>query len=457
MRKKLLDEVFEKELLKLPEASRDAVRIARATPGGKRSDEQRALFKKYPSADVQGALSLYDAEANKKVTAKAADAAAVRAKKPPEPMIMVMAERRGPPPPTYVFHRGDHDAPREAVGPAALSVLGGRSMAAELPGLPTSGRRLAYARALTSGRHPLVARVLVNRFWMHHFGRGLVGSPGDFGMLGDLPSHPALLDWLASEFMANGWRLKPLHRLIMNSTVYRQSSEHPESQQADPENRFYGRWKLKRLEAETVRDSMLAVSGSLANSIYGEPVSIAQDALGRVVVGKQRTDGRGDPTVVDDIGERAFRRSVYVQVRRSLPLTVFEAFDWPVLSPNCESRTVSVVPSQPLMLLNDSFVTDQSERFAGRLLAECPGENPRPRITRAWQLAFNQPPTGVELTQAMGYLERQTELIHQRLAAAAADAKVKEPAALEPERAGHLALASLCQALFGSSRFLYTD
>ncbi|MDA0814497.1 MAG: PSD1 and planctomycete cytochrome C domain-containing protein, partial [Verrucomicrobia bacterium] len=227
LRKKLLDEVFEIELTRLPENLREAARTARTTPAGERTDEQRALFKEFPAADVQGALDLYDPERNKQVTAKQGEAAAIRAKKPPEPKLMVFTEKAGALPASFVFNRGDHDEPRAAVDPSELQVLRGKAFSPDDSSLPSSGRRLAYARWLTSGQHPLVARVLVNRFWMHHFGRGLVSTTGEFGSLGERPSHPELLDWLASEFMQSGWRLKPLHRLILTSRVYRQSTQNP--------------------------------------------------------------------------------------------------------------------------------------------------------------------------------------------------------------------------------------
>ena len=141
-----------------------------------------------------------------------------------------------------------------AAGPAEIAV--------DDPGVPTTGRRLAYARHLTSGEHPLVARVLVNRVWMHHFGRGIVATPGDFGTLGERPTHPELLDWLADEFMRGGWTLKRLHRLIMTSTAYRQSSRADRELDAvDPDNRLLGRMSVRRLEAEAVRDAILAASG----------------------------------------------------------------------------------------------------------------------------------------------------------------------------------------------------
>lgn len=446
LRKKLLDEVFESELLELPEELRQLARDGRATPRAKRSAEQLALFKKYPSADVQGALDLYDPGRNKQVIEKQGEASAVRARKPKEPKLMVFTERAGVVPASFVFNRGDHDEPRSVVDPGDLQVVGGRAFASNDPDIPTSGRRLHYAQWLTSGEHPLLARVLVNRFWMHHFGRGLVSTTGDFGLMGEAPSHPELLDWLASEFMSNGWRLKSLHRLILNSRTYKQSAQSAASSQLDPENHLYARWKLKRLEAEAVRDAILAVSGSLLEESFGEPVAIAQDGVGRVVTGKQKRDGRGDPTQVDSIGKAAFRRSVYVQVRRSLPLTVFEAFDAPVMSPNCEARNFSVVPSQPLLMLNDTFVADQAQRFADRLTRECPGDDLAEKVTRAWNLAFGSDPTENELLRSIDYIGAQTEVIGTHLSS-----KEDQP---DPAR---LAVASFCQALFGSNRFLYIE
>src|SRR5207245_3566725 len=137
------------------------------------------------------------------------------------------------------------------------------------PSLPAAGRRLAFACWLTDGKHPLTARVLVNRIWMHHFGRGLVSTPADFGRLGERPTHPELLDWLASEFMAGGWRLKPLHKLMVMSTTYRQSSRNDASLRNDPDNKFFARFKMQRLDAETLRDTILATADVLNSSPFG--------------------------------------------------------------------------------------------------------------------------------------------------------------------------------------------
>jgi len=454
MRKDFLEKVFEKELAKVPEAEREAVKTARNTAHAKRTPEQVALLKKYPSADVQGALDLYDPEANKKVTAKQDEANKLRGTKPPEPFVPALTELAGKTPDTFLFNRGDHEQPKQKIEPGDLEILQANSSLAfkKDPNLASSGRRLAYARWLTSGQHPLTARVLVNRVWLNHFERGLVNSPADFGQQGERPTHPELLDWLASEFMANGWKLKPLHRLIMTSTVYRQSTRSEISMRRDPDNRFYARMKLHRLDAETLRDSMLAVSGKLRPERFGAALPIAHDDAGRVLVGEQKLNGNTDPVIVESIGERAFRRSVYVQARRSAPLTVLDIFDEPVMSPNCTARQASTVAPQALMMLNDVFVAEQAREFARRLQSESPGDI-RSQLNRAWRLAYGTAPNDKELQSGLIYLAEQSEQIRQRVASLPPP-KEKDPARPDPQT---LALASLCQSLFSANRFLYVD
>src|SRR6185503_383990 len=153
----------------------------------------------------------------------------------------------------------DLNQPRQQVEPGELTVLAkrGSEIPADDPSLPTTGRRLAYARWLTSNQQPLVPRVLVNRFWMHHFGRGIVATPGDFGFLGTRPSHPELLDWLATRFAGDGWELKRFHRMLLDSAAYRQASmRSPQLDQVDSDNRLLGRMSIRRLEAESLRDSI---------------------------------------------------------------------------------------------------------------------------------------------------------------------------------------------------------
>jgi hypothetical protein len=289
---------------------------------------------------------------------------------------------------------------------------------------------------LTSGRHPLTARVLVNRIWLHHFGKGIVGTPSDFGALGERPTHPELLDWLASDFMAGGWRLKRLHRLIMTSTAYRQSSHaNPQAGAVDPDNRLLWRYPIRRLEAEVLRDAMLAVSGKLNVKPFGPPVPVTQDELGQVVIGNDIRISDGTPKgKVAPLGGDEYRRSIYVQVRRSLPLGMLETFDGPAMTPNCEVRYASTVATQALLLLNNAEVLRQAEFFAARIRQEA-GNEPRAQIERAWRLAFAAEPTRRDVEQALEFLKQQTEQLGG-----------------PPQ-----ALANFCQALLSANRFLYID
>jgi hypothetical protein len=320
--------------------------------------------------------------------------------------------------------------------------------------LSTSGRRLAYARWLTSGRHPLVARVIVNRIWLHHFGRGLVDTPADFGSLGSRPTHPQLLDWLAHEFMAQGWSLKRLHRLIMTSTVYRQASAAtPDAMAVDAANVLYGRWPVRRLDAEAVRDRLLATSGTLSRQMYGSPTAVQIDESGIVVAA-----GKGD------------RRSIYLQVRRSQPETMLATFDAPVMETNCPLRSSSTDSKQALLLMNSEYVLGQAASFARRVIreasappresspgtpgqtntgtsgktADLPGAPPGAlagQIARAWQLAYGRAPSPDESVLAHDFLNQQI-------------AALRAAQHAEPDLQ---ALTSLCHVLLGTNEFLYVD
>ena len=193
-----------------------------------------------------------------------------------------------------------------------------------------------------SGKHPLVGRVLVNRIWLHHFGRGLVATPADFGRMGERPTNPELLDWLADEFATSGWNLKRLQRLIVTSTAYRQSSARtPERDAADPDNLLLSRMNVRRLDAEVVRDCVLAASGSLFDRMSGRPVPVREDAVGQIVVGVDTKVGANEPGAEVPIGAEEFRRSVYIEVRRSRPLALLRTFDLPVMETNCDRRVAS--------------------------------------------------------------------------------------------------------------------
>ena len=448
--KKFLDEIFEVEIKKLPESDREPYRAARATAKEKQTPEQKALIKKYPSALALYSLNLYDQKKQDIVDAKMAEATKLRATKPTEGFLMALTEVKGQVPATKLFNRGDHDQPKQAVSPGELSILAQPEIEPFKPtSLPTgtSGRRLAYAKWLTSGKHPLVSRVLVNRFWLNHMGRGIVNTPGDFGRQGERPTHPELLDWLADEFVKGGWKLKPMHRLIVLSNAYRQSSANNASVRNDPENKLYARFKMHRLDAETLRDSMLAANGSLVRSLYGAPSGIGRDPYGRVITGIDKS------TItlakVDSGGQNDVRRSIYVQARRSKPLTVLDAFDEPTMTPNCELRAQTTVAPQSLLLMNDTFVLDNSRKLADRLEAEAPQDREK-QLQRAWLLLYGRTMSMADLSKCVDYLEEQTQALTKY------HHDIQHPKGVVPNPAQE-AMASLCQILYSSNQFLYVE
>lgn len=443
----LIESVFQRELKKVPDADREAVALARNTPEKKRSKEQAALLRQHPNVNVTArSLYLYDKKAADELKKLAAKAKAVRDKKPKPEFVRALTEQQGQVPETFLFHRGDHEQPKQQLAPAALTILNPLAedypLPANDPDLKTTGRRLAYANWLTSGRNPLVPRVFVNRVWRHLLGRGIVDTPGDFGRLGERPSHPELLDWLASEFAQNGWNQKQLIRLILTSTTYQQALRtDPDHQEIDPDNRLYGGARLRRVEAEVLRDSILAVSGKLNSKSFGPPIPVMADRVGQWVIGIENLNAGRPGPVIPMQGEE-FRRSLYVQVRRSRPLAVLDTFDAPRMEPHCEARSTSTVAPQSLMLMNGNFTLEQSEHFADRLLKEA-GPEQKDQITRAWRLVYCRDPSKTELKDALEFLNHQTNELAKR------SDKKSNPA--------KQALANLCQILLGSNEFLYVD
>lgn len=454
--KKLADYIaatLEKEIAKLPEEKREACRIAHKTPADKRTPEQVQLFKDYPSLEVNaGTLYLYDNAAAQDLEKESKRAAEVRAKKPVEDFVSPLTEVPGQIPETQLFHRGDPDQPKQTLPPGELTVLESFQSApipAKDPSLPTTGRRLAYARHLVSGKHPLTARVLVNRVWMLHFGKGIVGTAGDFGFLGERPTHPELLDWLADDFMVHGWKLKRLHKLIMTSTAYRQSSQrYPAAEAADPDNRLLARMSVRRLEAEAVRDTILAVNGKLNVRQFGAPIPVMEDEVGQIVVGIENKNGENRPGPIIPLHGEEYRRSVYVQVRRSRPLAMLDTFDLPTLDPNCTSRNSSTATPQSLMLMNSDFVLENAKLLAARLQTEAGADLPA-QIQLAWRLAFNRPPTDPELQAAQQFFNEQVANFTAIPTTETDPAKKPDPLLW--------ARTTFCQALLSSNEFLYVD
>ena len=350
---------LEKELQKYEGPLRASLKEAYETEAGKRTPEQSELLAKNPSVNISpGVLYQYLPEAAEDLKKYDARIAEVNAKRPPEEFLAVLTEPAGHLPETHLFHRGEFEQPMAVVPPAALTVACAEDARSEFPtddpSLPTSGRRLAFAKWLTGRDNPLVARVIVNRIWLHHFGKGLVPTPADFGRLGVPPTHPELLDWLADEFMQNGWSVKHLHRIILSSTAWRQSSKRTAMHDAfDPDNRFYSRQQIIRLDAELVRDRMLAACGRLNPQQFGAPAAIAEDDAGQVVIDDNET-----------------RRSMYVKVRRSQPVAMLQSFDAPVMEVNCERRPVSTVATQSLMLMNSGSILNHAAKLAERCRSE---------------------------------------------------------------------------------------
>lgn len=449
---------FEKQLAKLPSSIHQTAREAHQTSAKKRTAEQKAVLKKHPNLNVTpSSLYLYDKKAADELKKMAAEAKKVRAAKPKKNYVRALDERPGRLPATRLFYRGDHQQPKQKLDPAGLTVV---SMSADVDPIPvntenmlTSGRRLAFAKRLTDPDHPLTARVLVNRFWRHHFGRGLVETPSDFGVLGQKPSHPELLDWLASEFIASGWSLKHLHRLILTSTAWQQSVVADKRlENTDPDNLLYGGARLIRMDAEVLRDCILAVSGKLNTTPFGPPVPVMADTVGRFVIGKENLNAGRPGSVIDMKGEQ-FRRSIYIQVRRSRPLSVLDTFDRPAMSPNCDMRRPSNSSTQSLLMMNSDLLLEYSRHLADRVKTAA-ADDIEAQIRLAWRLIYCRAATTSEVSGAMHFVEQQTEELSRQVE----DKPAKGGPAKQSKRsAADEAVAIFCQMLLSSNEFLYID
>jgi mono/diheme cytochrome c family protein len=462
-----INEVLEKELAKAPEADRAPLRTAYRTELKKRSADQTKLLKAWPRVNQlsSGSLYLYDttnktkhADTLKKMTE---EATAVRATKPKQEFLHAFTELPKKPeavPATFIFNRGQFDQPKEQVKPSDLTVLAAFRKI-EIPeknaALPTTGRRLALATELTDGKHPLVARVMVNRVWMHHFGKGIVASPGDFGLLGSLPTHPELLDWLATDFMARGWSLKQLHRQIMTSRTYRQTSTRDATRdRIDPDNSYLSRMSVRRLEAEILRDSLLAVSGKLNPEVGGAPVPVMFNEEGQVVIGIDTTDTAGRPSgKIVPLNGAEFRRSIYVQARRSRQLEMFATFDAPIMEPSCDIRSVTTVSPQSLLLMNSTTMRVHAQQFAQRVQAEG-GKDTADQVRYAFKLVDGKAPSESDVQQSVEFVQAQTE--YYKANPTPLEVQLGAPSKT-PADPAFLGLTALCHALLSSNALLYVD
>jgi hypothetical protein len=341
-------------------------------------------------------------------------------------------------------------------------------------------RRTALANWLTDPANPLTARVMVNRIWHYHFGRGLAGTPSDFGLKGEAPTHPELLDWLAQEFMRSGWSIKSLHRLIMRSAVYQMASVVPgeaksvedgktgkrengslsssrlpafssstesprRASEIDPDNKLLWRFPRHRLDGESIRDSSLAVAGRL-NFRQGGPSVFPELPPGM--------ESRGGWKLSEDPAERD-RRSVYVFVRRNTRYPMFETFDMPDTHESCARRNVTTSPNQALALLNSRLTHEWAGDFADRVLAQA-GTDENRQLEAAWTLAFARRPDAEENRLARGFLAGQRKIISERRAAGEMVAlPFRVPVGVDRDQAG--ALVDLCHSLLNSNEFVYVD
>jgi hypothetical protein len=336
------------------------------------------------------------------------------------------------PPDTFVMVRGSAHNPGAKVEPGFPAVLGGTAAAMPKlrPGAKSSGRRTVLADWIASADNPLTARVLVNRLWQHHFGRGIVPTPNDFGKLGEPPTHPELLDWLADEFVKGGWHLKRMHKLIMTSSAYRMSSKADEKGlQLDPANTLFWRFNMRRLTAEEVRDSVLAASGRL-NLKAGGPSVFPK--IPKEVLHSQSMPGHGWG---DSPPDEAAQRSVYVFVKRSLLVPILSQHDQADTDSSCPVRYTTTVPTQALGMLNGEFTNEQAAAFAERLRRETPGDVAA-QVRRAIRLTTGRRPADDEVKKDVAFI---------------GDMQTKH------KLTGPAALTQYCLLALNTNEFIYVD
>ncbi len=428
------------------ESDRVATLVAIKKADNQRTLPQRNLVEKLISAELRPDADqpAFVLKARRDIAAIERELAAVNRKMAPPLAIRALWDR-GEPSPTYIQRRGEYDKPGRLVGPGVPSVLtDGRTPFNISPPFPNgtakTGRRLAFARWLTRPEHPLTARVMANRIWHHHFGTGLVKSLQNFGVKGERPSHPELLDWLAVQFVKSGWSVKRIHRLIMNSQAYRQSSQVSDGRlKIDPQNRLLSRMPLRRMDAEALRDSLLFVSGSLDTTPFGPPDSVSVDRDGLVSV--------------DATSAGRWRRSIYAQYRRTELPSMMATFDYPEMGPNCVARSVSTVSPQSLLLMNNERVRQLASLFAARVET----------VFRTRQAMDVQAASSTKDSDELP-LGARIDIVYELALSRSPDERERQLGidALESLRAAwpqqpKAALETYCHTIFNSAAFLYID
>ena len=387
---------------KFPEEIQDAITVA---PEKRTPIQWHMYYKAKPymsHSEEAAAKTLKGAQATRYKELKTA-LTKFDAIKPPElPVAQTMIDLDGgASPKTHVLAVGVYDAYREEVQPGFLSILDPTDAKITPPaGVASSGRRSALANWLADAKNPLSTRVIVNRVWHYHFGKGISGTPSDFGVMGERPANKELLDYLTSEFIDKGWSLKKLHKTILMSATWQQSSGYNEaSAKIDPDNKYMWRFSRRRLEGETIRDSMLSVSGRLNTKMFGPGVYPPMPAGVETRGGWKK----------DESQEEADRRSVYVFVRRNTRYPMFEAFDMPDTHESCARRNNTVTPSQSLELLNSNLVVDWAKSLAERVTNDT-GLTKETQIDRAYRMAYSRMPNADERKSAVDFLNRQASV-----------------------------------------------
>ncbi len=361
---------------------------------GKRGGALKPKLTKHFGRDVVAEWK----ELQKKITATRQEQAGIP--------INSVTEGGPAPEPLQIHLRGSAHAPGDPVEPGFPAVLGAgnepapaRAIPVDRDGRSSSGRRLALAHWMVAPENPLTSRVIMNRLWQHHFGRGIAPSTNDLGRLGEAPTHPELLDWLSSQLIAQGWSLKAMHRLILNSRTYRMSSAPDEVNLArDPENKLFWRFNMRRLTAEELRDSVLAASGNLNLASGGEWVF---PPLPAEVLATASRPGKGWP--ISERQEDHFRRSVYIHVKRSLRHQMLADFDQADTDGPCAVRFTTTVPTQALAMLNSEFVNSQAENFAERLRRH--SDEPEAQVRKGLALAMQRDPTDNEVRHCLNFMD----------------------------------------------------
>jgi hypothetical protein len=425
---------------------RPEIQQAVRTPEERRTPYQQQIAlmaEKQLRAAEQGAAAKLPEAQKKRYQELEKKLAAVQPPRPEAPPLALAITDVGPDaPPTHLLQGGDWRKPRDELQPGFPAFLGSATVQKVTPeGNRSTGRRSALAHWLTRKDHPLTARVLINRLWQHHFGVGLVATPSDFGALGEPPTHPELLDWLAVEFVESGWSLKRMHRLMVTSAAYCQDSRidpdnpvHARALDIDRTNRLLWHARRRRLEGEAIRDAMLALSGELNVRMFGP------SARPPLPPGLSKYAWQPDARPADQN-----RRSVYVFARRNMRYPLFDAFDLPDMHNSCARRLTTTTAPQALLLLNGDFTLDRARRLADSLQTRFARDDAG-LVRRACRLAWGRPPDEAELRLALGFLSKQTEAI-----------QAHGPTGGAPESARRAAIADLCHALLNTNEFLYVD